>query len=505
MDGRKCNNPFELIIGLVGGVGTNFDSVENELESKFKAANCDVNKIKLTSFLDIERVGKSHVDFINEKIKLIDAARLKDPGVMSYLAISKIFTDRLKDAEEQANKSPKVFIINSIKNPAEYEILRRVYRRNFILLSVYETKKSRKTNLQNDQLMSHADCAKLSDIDKEEIEKLMKSDEYDDETRHGRNTLGTYHKAHYFIRAQDVKNDIGRFVDLLFNNPFITPTREEVGMMHAYISSLRSSDISRQVGAVILDDDGNVLASGCNEVPKFGGGLHWFDADPDWRDFQTINEDRMTISEVIKNKKISDLNQDDMRDSLEFFRAVHAEEAAICDAARRGIAIQDGILYCTVFPCHLCIKHIIASGIKSVVYIEPYIKSLAEELFEGLIKDKATTKDEGVVKLIPYSGVAPKRYQSVFRKSKKDRQDNKCTGRVMKWDIKTTPPIYLLHATPIAYFWVEYLYAQEFKLKFSSFFKINILFEGIKFNLNNSDELWNAVFKDLLDKSNEIL
>ena len=43
---------------------------------------------------------------------------------------------------------------------------------------------------------------------------------------------------------------------------------------------------------------------------------------------------------------------------LEFGRVVHAEMAAICDAARRGISVQDAVLYCTTFPvtCVLAIS-----------------------------------------------------------------------------------------------------------------------------------------------------
>src|SRR5205807_7486580 len=67
--------------------------------------------------------------------------------------------------------------------------------------------------------------------------------------------------------------------------------------------------------------------------------------------------------------------------SIEYFRAVHAEMAAIVDAARRGVPICDAVLYTTTFPCHDCAKHIVAAGIQRVVFIEPYPKSLAPELY----------------------------------------------------------------------------------------------------------------------------
>ncbi len=146
---------------------------------------------------------------------------------------------------------------------------------------------------------------------------------------------------------------------------------------------------------------------------------------------------------------------------MEFIRAVHAEEAAICDAAARGIAIKGATLYCTTFPCHLCIKHIIAAGIKEVIYIEPYSKSKSEQLFVGLLKDKAKPQDSNVLKLKPFRGVCPKRYRYVFNKRKIDRQDNFCKNRVKQWDMKVSNPIYLSHSTPYGYNQVERIYINE--------------------------------------------
>jgi cytidine deaminase len=56
--------------------------------------------------------------------------------------------------------------------------------------------------------------------------------------------------------------------------PWITPTAEEQAMFTAYGASLRSGDLSRQVGAAILDPFGDLLAVGCNEAPKVGRGLY---------------------------------------------------------------------------------------------------------------------------------------------------------------------------------------------------------------------------------------
>jgi dCMP deaminase len=51
---------------------------------------------------------------------------------------------------------------------------------------------------------------------------------------------------------------------------------------------------------------------------------------------------------------------------------VHAEQNAICDAAKRGTSINNSVAYITHFPCINCFKLLIASGIKTIYYNEDY-------------------------------------------------------------------------------------------------------------------------------------
>jgi dCMP deaminase len=48
-------------------------------------------------------------------------------------------------------------------------------------------------------------------------------------------------------------------------------------------------------------------------------------------------------------------------------RTVHAEQNAICQAAKRGIAIAGATLYCRMTPCRTCAMLIINCGIVRVV------------------------------------------------------------------------------------------------------------------------------------------
>lgn len=73
---------------------------------------------------------------------------------------------------------------------------------------------------------------------------------------------------------------------------------------------------------------------------------------------------------------------EDGRVSTHCVRTVHAEQNAICQAAKRGIAIDGATLYCRMTPCRTCAMLIINCGIKRVVCEKKYHDSAeSEDLF----------------------------------------------------------------------------------------------------------------------------
>ena len=53
-------------------------------------------------------------------------------------------------------------------------------------------------------------------------------------------------------------------------------------------------------------------------------------------------------------------------------RTVHAEQNAICQAARLGISLENSTIYCRMTPCRTCAMLIINCGIKRVVCEKKY-------------------------------------------------------------------------------------------------------------------------------------
>ena len=64
---------------------------------------------------------------------------------------------------------------------------------------------------------------------------------------------------------------------------------------------------------------------------------------------------------------------------------VHAEQNAICDCAKRGVSCQGATAYITHYPCIICTRLLLASGIKEIKYLEDYkndelVKTFTNEL-----------------------------------------------------------------------------------------------------------------------------
>lgn len=269
---------------------------------------------------------------------------------------------------------------------------------------------------------------------------LMKKDIDEAGTEHGQKSSKTFQRADVFVQSDgDAGTGLRRFIDLVFGEPFTTPSRDEYAMFMAHAAALRSSELGRQVGAAIFSEHGELIGVGANEVPAPGGGLYWPPGDmhsgiKDGRDFASLGHDsnhKRRNELVDRVLGAADMSPDDRRRSAidravsnitEYGRAVHAELEAILSCARTGVSVRGGTLFTTTFPCHNCVRHVVASGIYRVVFIEPYPKSLASDLHSDAIalaspgRSRRRPSDRRVL-LEPFLGVGPRRYQDLFSTS----------------------------------------------------------------------------------------
>ena len=70
---------------------------------------------------------------------------------------------------------------------------------------------------------------------------------------------------------------------------------------------------------------------------------------------------------------------------------VHAEQNAICDCAKRGVSCQGATAYVTHYPCIICTRLLLASGINQIKYLEDYkndelVKIFVNQLNISIVK-----------------------------------------------------------------------------------------------------------------------
>lgn len=464
----------ELVFGLVGPVGCPIHEAGEALEAALKRVDYTPVSISLSSEMDklltargadIPSDGSSELE---NKIMKGNAVRsaFSNDAVLAAEAIRQIVNYRVGHAkaqgiDEQAQLDElatipldeHAFIIRQLKRPEEIELLIKAFGKNFVQVSVVTTLEARKqalvTRLRAEQ---HGwDNTRCS----EHAEELVQTDQNEKLVTRGQRISKIFHLGDVFLSGEterELEASSRRFVEAFFGRNNIAPTRNEFGSYMAKAASLRSVDLSRQVGAAITTSDGDLITIGCNEVPKSGGGNFWDEDKDKKRDIDIggeankgeINRMIFDFIEVLHKQELlgaehtveSILSDDENRKAIkkslvagvtEYGRMVHAEMNALADAVRLGRSVKGATIYVTTYPCHNCAKHLIAAGISRIVFIEPYPKSKAESLFEDIIVPNAP--DGRTVSIEHFSGISPRRYRDIFEKT--ERQNSE--GEVQKW------------------------------------------------------------------------
>lgn len=149
---------------------------------------------------------------------------------------------------------------------------------------------------------------------------------------------------------------------------------EEYFMSIAHLVSRRSTCLRRQVGAVAVSPDNRILGTGYNG--NLPGAPHCLDLGCLRQELGVPSGQRQEIC-----------------------RAQHAE-ANICNfAARHGVALEGATMYVTTQPCSTCVKAMVTSGIKRVIYDQGY-----PDEFSSLLAQEAG------MKLISYEELMGKPY-----------------------------------------------------------------------------------------------
>jgi deoxycytidylate deaminase len=480
----------ELYIGLIGAVGAQMRRINDclvKILARVGYGACEIHVIERLAELEgwARRPGSSPgspsapAAVETYYHALMDAgnrfrARLQSKAAMAYLAMRAIRDAR--DVSDQGDAPKRAYIIRSLKTPEEVALLRETYGKSFIAVGAYASKDSRRRFLR-ERIVEVSNGSASLDPDTLATAILHRDDE-EPEGIFGRNVEATFPLADFFVEAdgepEQIERSLSRIVELLFGNLFHAPTRDEYGMFHAVTAGVRSSSPARQVGASICTVEGELIALGCNDVPKAGGGLYWEGDEGDARDHlrgYDFNDQMKTLflrdiltrlqqsewlhpslrncaeTELLDRAMSpgSSLRQAELMKVIEYGRSVHAEMAALMDAAKRGIAVEGCTLYTTTFPCHNCAKHIVASGLKRVVYVEPYPKSYTKQLYSDSVRIDGEGGADDPLKAVqfePFVGISYRQYFSLFSTGGADRKIN---GSLTHWTPETAAPRFFEH------------------------------------------------------------
>jgi deoxycytidylate deaminase/dephospho-CoA kinase len=444
----------EVVIVLCGPMGTPLHEVAQTFKRLLVGTDFNYDEVEILRLSDeIRRLTGLETEKSVET--LIEAGnKLREKygnAVLARLAIKKIMLSRARHQESSDETKKAVdasapvdpdtimpraprrccHIIDSIKHIDELNLLRSVYGDMLHVVGVYSPIEMRIERL--DKRKGPGD----------EVHRLIDRDS-GEELDHGQRVEDTFPLSDFFLRVDSTTDSqrnarVRRFLELMLGTSIITPTINERAMYAAYSAARNSACLSRQVGAALTAADGEILATGWNDVPRAFGGLYQTkdqnsSSDEDQRcwnidgghcfndEEKTLIADAM-VDRLIANGLVVEANRENafkmlrkdtqLKSLIEFSRAVHAEMHALLTAGEaKGAQIKGGKLFVTTYPCHSCARHIVAAGIREVYFLEPYRKSLATKLHSDAITERES--DETKVRLMPFDGVAPGRFLKFF-------------------------------------------------------------------------------------------
>ncbi len=210
-------------------------------------------------------------------------------------------------------------------------------------------------------------------------------------------------------------------------------------MTMAYVESCRSLCLKRKVGAVIVTEEGQIISSGYNDVPdqekscveQYGkcyrdlmkekyatkyrkcpscgkrisiyAKCHHQHCGKVMRMYYSLCPGCMKeVEHAHKCSCGSKVFEEFIPGGIEtpgklldLCRALHAEERAFMQVMKLGGApLKNGVIYITSYPCNLCANKIAVSGIKEVVFAEPYPMQEAKIILKN--SDVSTRRFSGV-------------------------------------------------------------------------------------------------------------
>jgi deoxycytidylate deaminase len=317
---------------------------------------------------------------------------------------------KFKEFNFKADNYPTLFVVEYFRNPYEVEFFRSRYA-EFYLISISSPVENRMKRVihfsGNRDERDQGENKKTSELYKLDVRSCVLISD-----------IALLNENKNDDTFENFIEKFMRFFALIRSPGCIPPNDNELYMHLAYSHSLKSTCISRKVGAVITGPKGYIYGAGWNDVGEgqVGCGLR---TKNDYREIEQIpkvskQKDTDSFNELIENeigdyfcykdimsklyteKKLTKIDEPEICENkclekirnelgikrLEYCRALHAEENALLQISKTGgMPVLGGTIYTTTYPCELCAKKLYQTGIRTIYFTEPYPESISEEVF----------------------------------------------------------------------------------------------------------------------------
>lgn len=318
-----------LVIGITGTLGSGKGTVVDYLVNEKGFVHFSVR-----AYL-IEEIKKRGMP-VNRDSMVIVANDLRAKHSPSYLAEA-LF--------EQACKQDKPAIIESLRTPGEIESLRK--KGDFYLVAV-----DAKPEIRYERVVVRG-----SETDKISYEEFLGNEQREMSATdpNKQNLAKCMEMADYRLDNSGSLDDFNKHIEDLYKKvqddqerkEYVRPSWDEY-FVELTSTVARRATCNRGRSGCVIARDRHILVTGYVSSPA---GLVNCD--------QVGHQMKSTIHE-------------DGHISQHCVRTVHAEQNAICQAAKLGVPLQGATVYCKMTPCRTCAMLIINCGIKKVVCQKDY-------------------------------------------------------------------------------------------------------------------------------------
>lgn len=423
-----------IVVGLTGPFGAGCTEIATDLQKRKGFRTYSLSNAmrdlapQLFHDVDLERLhsqkDRSYQQDIGDRIR-----RQKIDAMPEH-----VFKNITQDEKRDKSLASLGIVIDGIRNPSEMTYFRNIYAHFFVLavFADFQTRWAREQEVYDNPKTFRRDDDRDSGqfepswgqkvqlcVDRSDI--LISNDEQ-------------FTASEPRIEQQFQKK-LDYYIDLMREPGSAKPNHWEFNMAQVYSASLMSTCCKRKVGAVVVREEeaqehsrSYMIASGYNEAPLGiasclvrGGGSsnEYCYKDQKIKDVLTeqysfcpkcgadieFPADFDLPVKCPNTKCPARLGTDFIPGRmLDICIAAHAEESAMLQASKfGGTEIEGSILYTTTFPCSICAKMLVYSGIRRVIFAEPYPQ---EEAINAL--------GEAGIKAFLFQGVKGRAYHRLF-------------------------------------------------------------------------------------------